>query len=121
MRWCNGWDYHRPEYNDIVEDLGNQDQMSLYVDYLFRAGATVVPLRPVGHQPHEVVIDNLGARAGVGFVEWEGAWQDSTYAVYYGNPADSVHYRFASTSASATARARYRPDIPEGGLYPVYA
>ena len=24
--------------NEMVEDLGNQDQMTLYADYLFRAG-----------------------------------------------------------------------------------
>ena len=48
----------RSENFEIVEDLGNQDQMTFLVDYLFRAGATIVPLRPVGHQIHEVVLDN---------------------------------------------------------------
>ena len=32
----------------MIEDLGNQDQMTFLADYLFRAGATVVPMRPVG-------------------------------------------------------------------------
>ena len=50
----HGWQYNsslgryatdRPEYQ-LVEDFGNQEQMSLYADYLLRAGATVVPMRP---------------------------------------------------------------------------
>jgi hypothetical protein len=43
----------------LVEDFGNQDQLTFYADSLFRAGATVVPLRPVGRQPAEVVVDRL--------------------------------------------------------------
>ncbi|MFM9010118.1 MAG: hypothetical protein ACKON8_04400 [Planctomycetota bacterium] len=45
----------------IVEDFGNQDQLTSYADYLVRAGATVVPMRPVGRQPNEVVVDNDSA------------------------------------------------------------
>src|SRR6266496_2294921 len=53
-----GWHTQRPLTNSMVEDLGNQDQMTFYVNYLWNAGATVVPLRPVGYQPNEVVLDN---------------------------------------------------------------
>src|SRR5262252_8322350 len=63
------WSFQRGPSNDMIEDLGNVDQMTFLVDYLLRAGATVVPLRPVGHQPHEVVLDN--ADDGVTF---EGEW-----------------------------------------------
>ena len=42
-----GWNVQRPELYEMVEDFGNQDQLTFYVDYLFNAGATVVPLRPV--------------------------------------------------------------------------
>ena len=45
--------------------------MTFLVDYLFRAGATIVPLRPVGHQTNEVVMDNDDP--GVTFV---GDWAD---------------------------------------------
>ena len=45
------WATQRGDNNDLVEDFGNQDQMTAYVNYLFNAGATVVPLRPVGYQP----------------------------------------------------------------------
>ena len=40
------WSSQRPRLLGMIEDLGNQDQMSFLADYLFRAGATVVPLRP---------------------------------------------------------------------------
>src|SRR5689334_20781502 len=52
------WTFQRGAGHGMNEDLGNYDQMAFLVDYLFRAGATVVPLRPVGHQPIEFVIDN---------------------------------------------------------------
>lgn len=109
------WSFQRPLLLGMVEDLGNQDQMSFLVDYLFRAGATVVPLRPVGHQPREVVLDNDDP--GVTF---EGNWSNSTAGVYFGSPGD-VPYRYASTASTETAYARYRPTIPASDFYPVYA
>jgi hypothetical protein len=123
-QWNSGLNRYatdRPEYGpEIVEDFGNQDQMSYYVDYLFRAGATVVPMRPVGHQINEVVLDNDSP--GVTFT---GAWSNSGSTRYYdedyGTGADAVPYRFASTTAgAATATANYTPNIPEAGFYPVY-
>ena len=117
----NGWLSDRPDYNEIVEDYGNQDQLTYFSDYLLRAGATVVPMRPVGHQLNEVVLDNDSA--GVTF---SGAWADSTagarwYDEDYGATADAVRYRSASTSAgSETATATYTPNIQEAGFYPIY-
>src|SRR5689334_22907053 len=110
------WSFQRGPSNDMIEDLGNVDQMTFLVDYLFRAGATVVPLRPVGHQPHEVVLDNAGD--GVMF---EGEWSNPTDAPVYFGKAGSVPYRQAATSKTETAHARYTPNIPEAGFYPVYA
>jgi hypothetical protein len=109
------WGFQRPVLLDMVEDLGNVDQMTQLVDYLFRAGATVVPLRPVGHQPLEVVLDNDDP--GVTF---EGAWSDSSAPIYFGSPGD-VPYRFATASATETAYARYRPTVAAADFYPVYA
>ncbi len=109
------WGTQRPNLNGMVEDLGNQDQMTFLADYLFNAGATVVPLRPVGHQPFEVVLDNDDA--GVTFT---GGWSNSSANLYFGSPGD-VPYRFASTSATETAVATYRPNLPSEGYYPVYA
>ena len=109
------WSWQRPRLLGMIEDLGNQDQMSFLADYLFRAGATVVPLRPVGYQPNEVVLDNVDV--GVTF---SGAWSNSTSPIYFGE-AGETPYRFAATSATETAVATYRPTITVAGHYPVYA
>ena len=93
----------------MIEDLGNVDQMTFLADYLFRAGATVVPLRPVGHQTNEVVLDNDDA--GVTFA---GAWSNSTATVYFGSAGD-VPYRVRVDIAQrkprtpATSRTFRRP------------
>jgi hypothetical protein len=109
------WSFQRGNYLEMVEDLGNVDQMNFLADYLFRAGATVVPLRPVGHQTNEVVMDNDDP--GVSF---HGNWSDSSAGVYYGDAGD-VPYRYASTSSAESAFARYQPNISSAGMYPVYA
>jgi len=109
------WRTQRPLINDMVEDMGNQDQMTFFVDYLFNAGATVVPMRPVGHQPNEVVLDNDDAE-----VTFSGSWSNSSAGIFFGDAGD-VPYRFAGTSATETATAEYRPNLPEAGFYPVYA
>jgi hypothetical protein len=109
------WSFQRSLLLGMVEDLGNQDQMTFLADYLFRAGATVVPLRPIGYQPNEVVLDNVDV--GVTF---SGAWSNSSSSIYFGEPGE-VPYRFASTSATETAVATYRPTISVAGFYPVYS
>jgi N-acetylmuramoyl-L-alanine amidase len=114
------WRTDRGENNNMVEDFGNQDQGTAFADYLFRAGATVVPMRPIGHQTNEVVLDNDMAE-----VTYTGTWTNSTGSRYYdedyGATADATHYRFASTAASESATATYTPNIPASGFYPVYA
>jgi hypothetical protein len=109
------WSFQRPNLLGMVEDLGNVDQMTFLANYLFDAGATVVPLRPVGHQTNEYVIDNDDVEA-----TFVGNWSDSGATVYFGDAGD-VPYRFASTSATETAYARYQPSISDAGFYPVYA
>lgn len=109
------WGFQRPLLLNMIEDTGNQDQMTYFADYLFRAGATVVPLRPVGHQPNEIILDNDDVE-----VTFTGAWSDSGASIYFGDVGD-VPYRFASTSATETATAEYRPNVTEAGFYPVYA
>jgi hypothetical protein len=117
--WVVGDGFQRSEVTgtEMIEDLGTYDQMSFLADYLFRAGATVVPLRPIGHQTLEVVLDNDDA--GVTFVGG-ASWSNSSSTVFYGSAGD-VRYRFASTSTTETAYARYRPNIPQADFYPVYA
>jgi hypothetical protein len=109
-----GWSTQRGLTNSMVEDFGNQEQMTAYVNYLFNAGATIVPMRPVGNQPNEVVLDNDSP--GVTF---SGTWSDSTSTIFFGTAGD-VPYRFASTSATETAVAKYTPNISVAGFYPVY-
>jgi len=126
----HGWQYNstlgrfatdRGDNNEIVEDFGNQDQLTFYADYLLRAGATVVPMRPVGHQLNEVVLDNDMPQ-----VTYTGTWQDNTagprwYDEDYGAVTDGVKYRFATAVAGAeTATATFTPNIPQAGFYPVY-
>jgi hypothetical protein len=111
----SAWRLCRPVYAGINEDNGNLDQMTMFAYYCFNAGATVVPLRPVGHQTNEVVLDNVSAA-----VSFSGDWfTNSTNTVYYGS-AGSDRFRFASLSSTETATATYTPTIPLAGFYPVY-
>ena len=115
-RYDNGsaWYWQRPLLYEQNEDMSNQDMMTYLVEFLWNSGATVVPLRPVGNQVNEVIVDNDDVE-----VTFVGAWSNSVSSIYYGDPGDTP-YRYASTSATETAYARYRPDIPEAGFYPVY-
>ena len=109
------WFTQRGVANSMVEDYGNLDQMNLFADYLWRAGATVVPTRPVGFQTNEVVLDNTSA--GVRFT---GGWTVSSGPVYFGASGQPAN-RFAAVGSTETATAAYVPTIPAAGNYPVYA
>ena len=109
------WGFQRPLLLNMIEDLGNQDQLTSFAEYAFNAGATVVPMRPVGHQVNEIILDNDDVE-----VTFTGNWNDSTDTVYFGSAGD-VPYRFATSSATETAVATYRPNVTEAGFYPVYA
>jgi hypothetical protein len=111
----SAWRTGRGETNEMVEDFGNQDQLRSYADYLLRAGATVVPMRPIGHQLNEVVLDNDSA--GVTF---SGTWSNSSATSDFYGTAGDVPYRFASVAATQTAVATYTPTIAAAGFYPVY-
>jgi hypothetical protein len=119
----HGWTYNSAGYwytqrgvsFDMVEDYGNLDQMNFFAAYCLNAGATVVPLRPLGYQTNEVVLDNDSP--GVSFV---GAWSSSTATSGYYGSAGDVPYRFANLAATETATAKYTPAIPATGFYPVY-
>ncbi|HAC92399.1 MAG TPA: hypothetical protein DCF63_17480, partial [Planctomycetaceae bacterium] len=117
----NRWATDRPNLLGMVEDFGNQDQLTYYAEHLLRAGATVIPMRPIGRQLNEVVLDNDSAD-----VTFAGSWSNNTagptwYDEDYGATLDSIKYRFASiNSGSETATATYAPNIPAAGHYPVY-
>ena len=134
--WRNGspgfWGFMRPYLNTMVEDLGNEDQIQPFADNLLHAGATVVSMRPVGHQVLEAVVDNtdtFSAQTG-GFQVVSGSWTGSNQTPYWKGAAsgyDSVnnleltnHYVSATTSLNETAVARFTPNITTAGFYPVY-
>lgn len=108
------WRLQRGVGNEMNEDYGNLDQLNFFAAYCFNAGATVVSLRPLGHQTNEIVLDNDDAA-----VTFAGAWTDGMSPVFWGSPGD-VPYRFASLAATETATATYTPTIPVAGYYPVY-
>ncbi len=111
------WYLQRPVLLDMAEDYGNIDQLNYFVHYAFNAGATVVPMRPVGWQPIEIVLDNDDAG-----VTYAGAWSDSTAAKYYenGTVLSGVSYRYSTANVTETATARYTPTIAVTDFYPVY-
>lgn len=110
-----GWYTQRGLTNGMVEDFGNLDQLNMFATFAFNAGATVIPMRPLGEQSIERVVDNDDAE-----VTFTGAWSNSSSTIFYGTAGDPVPYRFASIAASETATARYTPNLPSAGYYPVY-
>jgi hypothetical protein len=96
------------------EDYGNLDQLNFFADYCFNAGATVVSMRPLGHQTNEIILDNDDAA-----VTFAGSWSDSTSTIFWGTAGD-LPYRYASFADTETATATYTPTIPVTGYYPVY-
>jgi hypothetical protein len=119
--WTAGtssWFLQRGLLLNMVEDYGNLEQLNYFVNYLYNAGATVVPFRPVGYQANEVVLDQDDPG-----VIYTGSWTNSGSSPYYENGVTNsgVHYRFTSTNAgSETAKVRYTPNLPTTGSYPVY-
>ncbi len=109
------WYTQRPITYGMIEDFGNLDQMNLYADLCFRAGATIVPIRPLGFQHVERVIDNVSEHAG-----FHGEWADSQSTASFGFAGAEIPYRFARAAAEESSVARFRPVIPITDRYPVY-
>ena len=120
------WQTQRPLINNMVEDMGNEDQDTYFANYLLQAGATVVPVRPVGHQTNQVIVDN----SDPGFSIISGSWTGDP--VSSSNPIESTYWSdnngndtnramYATTSTTETAVAQFTPNIPVAGYYPVYA
>jgi len=121
----HGWTYEedrqvyytqRSLAHGIIEDLGNLDQMHIFAHLCWNSGATVVPLRPIDHQPEERILDNTSAQT-----TFYGNWYPSNSIIHHGNRGDSVPYMYAYASTEESAVARFRPYIPTPGEYPVYA
>ncbi|MGD9873820.1 MAG: hypothetical protein AB7T27_06075 [Kiritimatiellia bacterium] len=111
----SAWISQRPLLYGVNEDAGNIDQLNLFAQYCFNAGATVVPFRPLGYQASEVVMDNTDSG-----VTYAGTWYDSVSSIYFGRSGD-VPYRYAFAGINGqTASARFAPNLPAAGFYPVY-
>ena len=104
------WRWQRGYVNNMLEDFGNTDAVEFFVPYLLNAGATVVPIRPIGFQNNEVIVDNPAAT-------FSGSWSNSVNTRFYGS---GTPYRYATCTATETATATYTPNIPTAGYYPVY-
>ncbi|MEP0842311.1 MAG: hypothetical protein HRF43_06330, partial [Phycisphaerae bacterium] len=114
----SSWSLDRPLLFSMNEDYGNLEQLNYFVQYAYNAGATVVPFRPVGYQPVEIVLDNDDPG-----VTYSGTWSNATDTPkYYENGATSsgIRYRYATAGPNATAVARFTPNIPTPDFYPVY-
>jgi hypothetical protein len=97
------WRLQRGVGNLMNEDYGNLDQLNFFATDCFNAGATVVSLRPLGHQTNEVVLDNDDA--GVTFA---GSWSDTCRFV-----RQSRRRGLSFAPLAGTGRRRtYTPTIP---------
>ncbi|HEY3243435.1 MAG TPA: hypothetical protein VGM03_08790 [Phycisphaerae bacterium] len=120
--WTAGsssWFLQRPLLLDMNEDYGNLEQLNYFVKYAYQAGATVVPFRPVGYQNSEVVLDNDDPG-----VTYTGSWTNSTATSEFfenGVTLSGIPYRFTNAAPTETATARYTPNLPQDGFYPIYA
>ena len=130
--YLNGaWNWERgllgtaANYDQHREDHGNADQLAFLAQYMLNAGATVVPSRPIGNQPAEVIVDNRQAT-------YTGSWSGGASTPYYSSVADNGalgttstatggRYAVASGSLTESAVATFAPTIPTTGFYPVYA
>jgi hypothetical protein len=111
------WELQRPVLLGMAEDYGNIDQLNYFANFCFNAGATVVPFRPVGWQPLEIVLDNDDPN-----VSFMGTWSAMSDVKYFENGVtqSGVAYRTAAAAMVEDAVARYTPDIQVTDYYPVY-
>ncbi|MBN1900353.1 fibronectin type III domain-containing protein [Candidatus Sumerlaeota bacterium] len=117
--WTYGsgsWNTQRVNWNEIVEDHQNADQVCFFViQYLRNAGATVIPIRDVGPLTEMRIIDNDDAEFTL-----SGAWNQSTGTPFWGDSGDAVHYVFSDTNTTETATVRWTPHFSKAGDYPVF-
>jgi N-acetylmuramoyl-L-alanine amidase len=118
------WGLQRPLLLSMNEDHGNVDQLQFTARHLFNAGATVVPMRPVDHQPNEVVVDDsdVGVTLNPPGVLPNGSdsntgWVQSANENFY---SGGTPYIFTQATPTETRTATFTPNIPEAGFYPVF-
>ncbi len=118
----SAWRTQRPPYptspyvGPIIEDHNNAEAVNQYLlQYLWNAGATVIPVRERDMNSAEVVVDNDSPAVGTGYTE-TGTWTTSGSPGYQGST-----YRYAATvTGTATATAAWTATLPADGQYAVY-
>jgi hypothetical protein len=119
------WRTQRPPYptggyaGPIIEDHNNAEVVNQYLlQYLWNAGATVIPVRERDMNDVEVIVDNDGPAPGTGYAE-TGVW---TTTSSIGEGYGGTNYRYAETvTGAATASAIWTATLPADGEYAVYA
>ncbi len=126
------WATQRGNNHDIVEDFVNAEGALHYLEPLLRnAGAQVIGVRELDHNPLQVIVDDgdpAPAGGASGYQE-QGSWKAGTdkgfgngKAPYQGsvNPFALGGYRATPVvKGTATASALFVPDVPKSGLYQV--
>ncbi|MBN1179877.1 MAG: fibronectin type III domain-containing protein [Anaerolineae bacterium] len=111
--------YPRPPYvGPIIEDHNNAEAVDQYLlQYLWNAGATVIPVRERDMNPHQAIVNNDDG--GPGYVE-DGAWTTSTTHYGYDLTFDQTYRYTGVVTGSATATATWSASLPADGRYAVY-
>ncbi len=121
------WEWQRPRLFQTVEDL---IPLSFTVPYLIpmleNAGANVFVPRERDFQTNEVVVDD----SDKDYFEEAGTGESGYGSLGFGhtvlplttgvNPFNSGNTRYLKSGRTATANAKWIPDIPETGSYGVY-
>ncbi len=109
------WRTQRPAYQDFIEDHNNAEAVTQYlIRYLEQAGATVIPVRERDWASFALIADD---DSGAPVYLESGSWFNGTRTGYAGGT-----YRFATTvTSTATATATWHLEVPQRGVYALYA
>jgi N-acetylmuramoyl-L-alanine amidase len=118
----SAWRTQRPPYptggyaGPIIEDHNNAEVVNQYLlQYLWNAGATVIPVRERDLNSAEVIVDNDDPAPGTGYAE-TGTWTTTVGIGYAG-----ANYRWAETvTGTTTATAAWTATLPADGEYAIY-
>jgi hypothetical protein len=128
----SGWGTQRPNITGLVEDLSNTDGLTQFlVQYLWNAGALVVPVRELDPNPNLVILDNGDGTSAPtrGLYRENGdaaKFSDSLLAGWGHptlpltgtvNPFSLGKNRLIAVTPNETASATFIPAVPASGYY----
>ncbi len=116
------WHTQRPPFptggyaGPIIEDHNNAEVVNQYLlQYLWNAGAMVIPVRERDMNSAEIIVDGSNPAPGTGYSE-TGVWATGSSGGYQGGS-----YRYAtSVTGDGTATAAWTATLPTDGQYAVY-